>query len=80
MLPLPCEAPVENTFTALLVRRNVVDAELTYSLTFAPIGTPLQTLLQIASSRWKIEECFELAKQEVDLADYEVRRYNAWGS
>lgn len=78
LLPLPRETPVVNTFAALLVRRHIVDAELTYYLTFAPIGTPLQTLVQIAGSRWKIEECFELAKQEVGLADYEVRRYDAW--
>ena len=51
---------------------------ISYYLTFAPIGTTLQTLVQIAGSRWKIEECFELAKQEVGLADYEVRRYDAW--
>jgi len=78
LLPLPRETPVENTFAALLVRRSIVNAELTYYLTFAPIGTTLQTLVQIAGSRWKIEECFELAKQEVGLADYEVRRYDAW--
>ena len=78
LLPLPRETLIENTFAALFVRRNCVDAELTYYLTFAPIGTPLQTLVHIAGSRWKIEECFELAKQEVGLADYEVRRYEAW--
>ncbi len=62
----------------LLVRRSLSDAKLTYYLTCAPSDTPLLTLIAVAGARWKVEECFELAKQEVGLADYEVRHYLAW--
>jgi len=62
----------------LLVRRSLSDAKLTYYLTFAARDVSLQTLIAVAAARWKVEECFELAKQEVGLADYEVRHYLAW--
>lgn len=63
----------------LLVRRSLDDQQhCTYYLTFAPATTVLTTLVQVAGSRWKVEACFELAKQEVGLADYEVRHYTAW--
>ncbi len=36
------------------------------------------TLARVAGTRWTIEECFEVAKQEVGLADYEVRSWHGW--
>jgi SRSO17 transposase len=35
-------------------------------------------LALVAGQRWPIEECFEAAKQEVGLADYEVRSWHGW--
>jgi hypothetical protein len=32
----------------------------------------------VAGRRWLVEECFEAAKQEVGLADYEVRSWHGW--
>jgi SRSO17 transposase len=32
----------------------------------------------VAGQRWTIETCFEVAKQEVGLADYEVRSWHGW--
>ena len=43
-----------------------------------PCRTTLATLAQVAGRRWAIEECFEVAKQEVGLADYEVRCWHGW--
>ena len=61
----------------LLVRRKLAKPEeLAYSVVFGPADTSLQTLTQVAGQRWRIEECFEAAKQEVGLADYEVRSWH----
>jgi SRSO17 transposase len=35
-------------------------------------------LARVAGRRWLVEECFEAAKQEVGLADYEVRSWRGW--
>src|SRR3954453_12876089 len=43
-----------------------------------PDRTTLATLAQVAGRRWAIEECFEVAKQEVGLADYEIRSWHGW--
>jgi SRSO17 transposase len=63
---------------ALLVRRSLTDGELAYFVVFAPAGTPLSTLVRVAGQRWKIEECFELGKDEVGLDEYEVRHWPGW--
>jgi SRSO17 transposase len=64
---------------SLLVRRNVHDPqECAYFVVFAPAHTPLATLVRAAGRRWAIEECFEAAKQEVGLGDYEVRSWHGW--
>jgi len=63
----------------LLVRRSVSDpADLAYYVVFAPTGTSLQTLVTVAGQRWRIEQSFELAKGEVGLDQYEVRRWDGW--
>src|SRR3954464_13937058 len=63
----------------LLVRRSVADPEdLAYFAVFAPAGSRLLDLARAAGRRWLVEECFEAAKQEVGLADYEVRSWRGW--
>jgi SRSO17 transposase len=63
----------------LLVRRKLArPEELKYYVVFGPADTSLQSLAQVAGQRWRIEECFEAAKQEVGLADYEVRSWHGW--
>ena len=34
--------------------------------------------MQVAGSRWTIEQCFEAAKGEVGLDQYEVRSWTGW--
>lgn len=64
---------------AFLVRRNPLDpTDEAYYRVFAPVGTPLQTLVSVVGQRWTVEECFELAKGEVGLDHYEVRTWQAW--
>ena len=63
----------------LLVRRSIAEPDkLTYYLTFAPEDTPVSTLVHVAGTRWTIESCFEAAKSEVGLDQYEVRTWTAW--
>lgn len=63
----------------LLVRRSISDPrQLAYYVVFAPEGTPLSTLVRVAGTRWAIEECFETAKGEVGLDQYEVRKWDGW--
>ena len=63
----------------LLARRSITKpGELAYYVCFGPAGTGLEELVRVAGSRWVIEECFEEAKGEVGLDQYEVRRWDGW--
>jgi SRSO17 transposase len=63
----------------LLARRAVADAtDLAYYLADAPATTPLAVLAQVAASRWPVEQCFEEAKGETGLDQYEVRGWPSW--
>ena len=63
----------------LLVRRHPSKPDqLAYYVVFGPADTSLATLARVAGRRWAIEECFEIAKQEVGLADYEIRSRHGW--
>jgi SRSO17 transposase len=63
----------------LLVRRHPSKPDqLAYYVVFGLADTTLATLARIAGRRWAIEECFEVAKQEVGLADYEIRSRHGW--
>jgi SRSO17 transposase len=64
---------------AVLFRRSLSDpTEIDYSVVFAPADVTLQTLVTVAGQRWTIEECIELAKNEVGLDHYEVRHWTGW--
>src|SRR5919206_497157 len=63
----------------LLVRRSLGKAdELAFYLTYAPETSGLLDLVRVAGLRWSIEVCFEAAKGEVGLDQYEVRRWDGW--
>jgi SRSO17 transposase len=63
----------------LLIRRKLDEPdELAFYLTLAPEGTDLATLVRVAGTRWTIESCFEAAKGEVGLDQYEVRSWTGW--
>ncbi len=63
----------------LLVRRSIAKpTELSYYVCFGPAETTLDELVRVAGTRWAIEECFEEAKGEVGLDQYEVRRWDGW--
>jgi SRSO17 transposase len=43
-----------------------------------PANTPLRELIRVAGARWAIEECFQTAKNEAGLDQYQVRSWRAW--
>jgi hypothetical protein len=58
----------------VLIRRKLAQPEaFTFYLTLAPDTAELSELVRVAGTRWTIEACFEAAKGEVGLDQYEVR-------
>jgi SRSO17 transposase len=63
----------------LLIRRKLAHPEVfTFYLTLAPETAGLADLVRVAGTRWTIEACFEAAKGEVGLDQYEVRSWTGW--
>ena len=59
-----------------IVARNVLNHEETkHFVSNAPAATPVDELLVVAFSRWRVERCFEDQKGELGLDHYEGRRY-----
>jgi SRSO17 transposase len=62
----------------LLVTRSLEkDPQYWYWLSNAPLAS-LSELVRVASERQRIEECFQRAKSEAGLAQYEVRSWAGW--
>jgi SRSO17 transposase len=63
----------------LLARRSVTEPyEYAYYLCLAPADATPRHLAIAAGQRWTIECCFETAKQETGLDEYEVRSWHGW--
>ena len=63
----------------LLVRREVGAATAShYCLSNAPLDTVWQALARVQAQRFFIEHSFREAKSECGMADYQVRRWDAW--
>jgi SRSO17 transposase len=62
-----------------LARRSLSDpTDIAYYLVCAPAATTLQRLVEVAGTRWAVEESLETAKGEVGLDQYEVRKWPGW--
>ena len=66
-----------------LARRSIPtepgeEPELAYYVCAGPADTALEQLIAVAGGRWRIEECFQAAKNEAGLGSYQVRDYTAW--
>jgi SRSO17 transposase len=76
---LPYRGAAPGWRMGLLVRRSPAKPDdLAFYLTHAPEGTTLARLVRVAGTRWAIEGCFEAAKGEVGLDEYEVRSWTGW--
>jgi SRSO17 transposase len=63
----------------LLARRSIIKpTEIAYYVCYGPRRSGLHDLAWIAGSRWRIEECFQQAKNEAGLDEYQVRSWRAW--
>jgi SRSO17 transposase len=76
----PINCPEAETYQRwLLVRRNTTDrTEMAYFVCGGPPGTTLQKLVEVAGTRWAVEDLFELAKGDCGLDEYEVRSWVGW--
>lgn len=68
-------SPVEEW---LLILRSEGDTKCRYCLSNASETTGLEEMVRAACARYWIEDCFERAKGEVGLADYETRSWDGW--
>ncbi len=62
----------------LILRRNIVDGELKFFLSNAPLDISLATFVWLSGMRWPVETCFEHNKQEIGMGDYQVRSWTGW--
>lgn len=63
----------------VLARRSISDpTDIAYYVCYAPAKTTLAELARTAGRRWPIEECFQQAKNEAGLDQYQVRDWRAW--
>jgi len=66
--------------TLVVIRERQADDTLKhdYYLSNAEPDTPLAEFTRVSKAAHRIEECFERAKGEAGLADYEVRTWRGW--
>lgn len=61
-----------------MIRRSLDDGELAFYHCHNPHREEIGELVRAAGMRWPVEECFEAAKNEAGLDNYQVRLYHAW--
>ncbi len=63
----------------LLIRKNIKDQnDVAFYIACSPNSKSLHDMAKAAGSRWTSEECFEMAKGDVGLDQYEVRSWVGW--
>jgi hypothetical protein len=63
----------------LLARRKIDQPEeIAYYVCYGPRRSTLLDLAWVAGTRWRIEECFQQAKNDAGLDHYQVRSWRAW--
>lgn len=66
----------------ILLRRNIEKPDdplsITYYQVYATADTTIEDMVFVAGQRWRIEECFAIAKDKLGLSEYEVRSWRGW--
>jgi SRSO17 transposase len=72
-----CRRPARGHW--LLARRSIRrPSEIAYYVCYGPRRSALVDLAWTAGARWRIEECFQQAKNDAGLDHYQVRTWRAW--
>ena len=66
--------------TVWLVMKRTIGAHPAhwYYISNAPVSTRLPLFIWLSGVRWAIEQCFEEAKTELGMDQYEMRKYPGW--
>lgn len=68
-----------NGYTGILVRRTITaEKDLTFYRVHAPTPVPLRAFVDVAGTRWRIEEAFASAKELTGLDEHQVRSWTSW--
>jgi SRSO17 transposase len=62
----------------LLARRTIATGELAYYLCYGPRRTTLTVLARVADGCRAVEECFQQARRQAGLDQYQVRDWRPW--
>ncbi|MGB6895270.1 MAG: IS701 family transposase [Dehalococcoidia bacterium] len=63
----------------VVFRRSLgASPELKVFISNAPADTPRRELVRVSGMRWPIETCFEEAKGELGMAEYQTRSWRGW--
>jgi SRSO17 transposase len=62
----------------LIIRREVKNKKIKYSLSNAPEGTKLKRLAFMQAQRYWIERVFQDAKNQCGLGEYQARKWRSW--
>jgi SRSO17 transposase len=62
----------------LIVRREVKGSKIKYSLSNAPINTPLRRLAYMQAQRYWVERSFQDSKTSCGMSDYQARKWRSW--
>jgi SRSO17 transposase len=63
----------------VVLRRSLSDPpELKVFLSNAPASTPRRELVRLSGMRWPIETCFQQAKGELGMDEYQTRSWRGW--
>lgn len=63
----------------LIVKRTLEKTPIySYYISNAPSSTSLKIFVWLSGIRWAIEQCFEEAKTELGMDQYELRKYTGW--
>jgi hypothetical protein len=62
----------------LLIRRRISDGGYAFYRAHAPHPVPLDQLVRVAGSRWKVEDGFAAGKELAALDEHQVRSWTSW--
>lgn len=72
--------PVNNKYKQLtvIIRQDLETGENKYSVSNAPQKVDEQELADMQGKRYWVERAFQDAKSSMGMADYQIRKWNAW--